>query len=330
MPMGRKRKHRPDLPARVYFNHGAYYFVDLANKWHWLGRKWDHHAMRRYADINVPPDADRRLGAILDLLLQQREQKVQAAALAARTLANNHAEAKPLKIGFGHMLPSEVTRQHIYQYLDARPRVAGNREIALLSGAFKLATRMGLCNDNPCLRIERNKEKARDREVTWDDFDAVYGIADVATQCAMDLAWMTGLREGIVLRVRLADFKDDGLHAVTNKRAKRVVFEWTDDLRRLVERARSARGKVTSVYLICNREGQPYTQSGFQSNWRRHMQKALKRELIKAPYTFHDLRSLAADESANPTELLQHDDPRTTRRVYRRRAVRVRPNVREE
>ena len=53
------------------------------------------------------------------------------------------------------------------------------------------------------------------------------------------------------------------------------------------------------------------------------MAKAVKAGVER--FTFHDLRAKAGSESDNPTELLAHDDPRTTNRVYRRKPRRVRP-----
>ena len=46
--MSRPRKIRHDLPNRVYQKHGAFYFVDKANKWHRLGKSYVE-AMKAYA-----------------------------------------------------------------------------------------------------------------------------------------------------------------------------------------------------------------------------------------------------------------------------------------
>ena len=42
-------------------------------------------------------------------------------------------------------------------------------------------------------------------------------------------------------------------------------------------------------------------------------------------FHFHDLRAVAASRSETPQELLGHDDPRTTNRVYRRGPRTVKP-----
>jgi len=39
---------------------------------------------------------------------------------------------------------------------------------------------------------------------------------------------MAGLRRGDVLRLRLSNLHDDGIHVRTSKTVKRLVFEWDD------------------------------------------------------------------------------------------------------
>ena len=60
MAMGRPRKSNKHLPARMYQKHGAFYFVDVDNKWHWLGRTLAE-AHRRYADFCPGTDAVRTM-----------------------------------------------------------------------------------------------------------------------------------------------------------------------------------------------------------------------------------------------------------------------------
>jgi integrase len=55
------------------------------------------------------------------------------------------------------------------------------------------------------------------------------------------------------------------------------------------------------------------------------MRKTLDEGVMAERFTFHDLRAKAGSEAENPTELLGHDDPRTTNRIYRRRPRVVTP-----
>jgi integrase len=90
-------------------------------------------------------------------------------------------------------------------------------------------------------------------------------------------------------------------------------------LQEVVERAKALRRRVGTVYLFATREGQPYTTTGFDSMWRRVVIKSGLDDV-----RFHDLRAKAGSDATNATELLGHDDPRTTNR-YKRAPVKVKP-----
>ncbi len=321
--MGRRRKSRFDLPTRVYFHHGYYRFVDKAGKWHKLGRQWNEHTITKYASlIGGSANIWMLRGLIHDYL-----EKVARVDKAESTYKGYLKSAKPLLKVFGHMDPNDVSPKDLYAYRRERNKsVAANREISLLSSVFQWGIELGVCETNPCRQVRRIKETPRDRAVTWQEFHAVHALAGEMMKCAMELAYMTGLREGRVLRIHRNDLKTDGLHATTGKRKSRKhVYPWTEDLRDVVERAKAVPTRLHRLYLIVNRDGQPYTGDGFRSNWHRLMQKALKEGKITETFTFHDIRSLSADEADNPTELLGHDDPRTTNRVYLRRPRTIEP-----
>ena len=319
MPMGRRRQHRRDLPERGYFRHNAYYFVARNGEWIWLARD-RAIALKKYADINASPIAG-GMAAIIE-----RHMREVTPTKAPRTQQNNAREIIPLKRVFGHMEPGEITSQDIYAYMDMRPRIAANREVALLSRIFRYAIRWGLATDNPCRQVTRNPERPRRRHIEDHEFAAVYETATPVIRCAMDIARLTGLRLGDILRLNEREhIRDEGVYIETGKTGKRLLIEWTDNLRDAIARARSLRGSVRSIYLIANQEGQSYTVSGFESLWQRIMAKAISSGKLAERFHFHDLRAFAAHRAENPSELLGHDDPRTTSRIYRRGPRRVKP-----
>jgi integrase len=319
MAMGRRRRDRLDLPARLYFRHGAYYFVAPSGEWQWLARDRSI-ALRKYADLTAHPSTGTLAGLMERYLREAVEHK------APRTIDNNRKEMRPLRAAFGHMEPHELTPQDVYAYMDTRPKVAANREVALLSAVMKKAIRWGFADVNPCRQVSRNTETPRRRHVELAEFDAVRAMAEPVIQCAMDLARHTGLRLGDILRLNEREHvRDDGLYIETGKTKKRLLFEWTPQLEAAVQRARELRGKVRSTYLIATQRGQQYTVSGFESLWQRLMVRAMKAEKLRERFRFHDLRALAASRADEPSELLGHDDPRVTNRIYRRGPRRVKP-----
>lgn len=321
--MGRKRRTRLDLPQRVYFHHGYYRYVDRSGKWHKLGRQWNQRAIEKYGALVGGGQNVWIMSGLIDAYLENIARKDKA----PRTYLNNLKEAKPLRRVFGLMDPQDVLPKDIYAYRRERGKaVASNREIALLSSIFQYALDLGVCNANPCRQVRRLKETPRDRAVSWDDYNAVHARAAPMMQCAMDLAYMTGLRQGRILRIHLNDIQADGLHASTGKlKPRKHIYPLTDELLATVEKAKGIPTKLERMYLIVTRDGTPYTSDGFRANWIRLMRKSLKDGALTEPFTFHDIRSLAADEAANPQELLGHDDPRTTNRVYRRRPRKIEP-----
>lgn len=321
--MGRRRQHRKDLPARVYFRHGAYYFVRQDDTWLRLDKDYVR-AMTRYATINQVGGLN-TMSSVMDAFTAQEIPKK-----ATRTRGEYLRQLQSLRKVFGHMRPDEIEPKDIYGYMDAREApVAANREKSLLSTIFTFAIRKGLCADNPCRLVKRNPERPRDRYVQDWEFNAVRTIAPAAVQCAMDFARRTGLRLGDILKLQLGDVKEDGLHVRTGKTGKRMIYELTPGLRDAIERARQigADKKVRSMYLIVNRSGGGYTLDGFESVWQKVMEKALDKDnkVIEERFTFHDLRAKAGSESDQAQDLLGHDDPRTTNRVYRRLPRRVKP-----
>lgn len=59
--------------------------------------------------------------------------------------------------------------------------------------------------------------------------------------------------------------------------------------------------------------------------WQRLMRKAVDTNIIKERFAFNDLHAKAASDADNPTELLGHDDSKTTNRVYHREPRKVTP-----
>lgn len=103
-----------------------------------------------------------------------------------------------------------------------------------------------------------------------------------------------------------------------------MIYEWTPDLRDIVERARKVRDKVRGMYLLVNRIGQPYSADGFRTLWGRVRDKAIKDNLIAERFTFHDIRAKAGSDSEDE-RLLGHVDAQTLRRHYQRKPFKVTP-----
>lgn len=320
--MGRRRKHHPGLPERVTLNHGAFYLIAPSGKWIHLGRDYQS-AMVRHHEL-VRPDGNVRLVTdLIDDYMASRD----FASKKPRTQRDNQTEAAKLRAVFGRQLPGDITTPDIQEYIRRRGApVRAAREISLLSTILEHGIRLGALIDNPCAHAKKPETGKRERYITDDEYLAVRQLAGPLIRCAMDLALLTGLRRGDLLRLKLSDLKEDGIHVLTGKTNKRIVIWWEDDLRQAVQAARSLKRRVTCLYLLCTRRGGMYSDAGFSAMWQRTMDKAVKAGIER--FTFHDIRAKSGSdekELAAASERLGHGSQQITKQVYRRKPALVAP-----
>lgn len=327
--MGRRRGTNKDLPQRMYEKSGSYYFVDIENKWHNLGRV-KHKAIAEYANFIGP---NRRITTMSDVI--DRYMTEVSPKKAETTYKGELRLAKTLKAGLGKIKPEQITKRTVYAYLDARRNTPtqANREFALLSHMLKKAVRWAVIDENPCIGVEKFKEKPRKRYVEDDEFQAFKKFAGEVIATYLDFKYLTGLRKKDILELRRDQLLEDGIHLTVSKNGKPIIMKWSDDLRVVVERAKrlhcSNPNTVRfSQFLFCTRKGTAYTPDGFSSNWQRQMNKALENGVIRERFTEHDIRAKAGSDSESlqaASALLTHGDSKTTERSYRRKATVIRP-----
>ncbi len=317
----KKRKYGP----RVYQKHGAYYYVTLPDrKWIRLGKE-DHEVYQALAKIKA---LDAGKGAMLEYFTRYEEEIIPEKA--PRTQKDNLSEIKNLKRAFGKMHPESIKPKHIYAYMDARgttSKTRANREKSLLSSVFSHMIRWGIVERNPCKEVKSFTEKPRDRYVEDWEYQAVLNIASPVRRAAMEIAAITGMRQGDILKLKYTDLTETGIPLTQNKTGKKQIFEWTPSLREAIKSARQQKRHADSVInIIANERGQAYTSNGFKSNWQRLMNKALETTALKKRFTFHDLRAKAgSDAEENAQKLLGHASAATTKKVYERKPAKVKP-----
>ena len=321
--MGRRRKHNKHLPSRVYISHGQYFFVDAKGKWNPLGRSLG----QMYRSLAQFYDDDAPLAQMGDLF-ERYEQQV-LPKKAEKTQAENSRSLKRLKAVFGDMVPSDVRPGDIYSYRDKRGQtteIGANRDLEVLSHVFTKAVEWSSVESNPCRDVRKFSEPKRDRYVEDSEFLAVHKFASPMMQVAMDLALLTGLRRGDLLRLTRDNLTDEGILIKTSKTGKPLLIEWSDELRSVINRAKRIKPQVRQT-LICNLQGKPYTGQGFAAIWQRLIRKAVDKKVIQERFRFHDLRAKSASDDTleAATQRLGHMDANLTERVYRRKPRRVKP-----
>ena len=309
------------LPTRVYFKHGAYYYVTLPDrKWLRLGKS----EAEMYKKLAKIADLESGKGKMSEFLVRYEQEIIPTKAES--TQQDNLREINNLKRAFGHMNPEAIKPKHIYAYMDARgktAKVAANHEKALLSHVFSYLIRWGIVEINPCREVKKFTEKPRTRYIEDWEYQAFKNYAPPMIKAAMEVAVITGLRRGDLLNLKSSDLENEK-PITTNKTGKKVIFKLTPDLQAAIQLAKSTR-TMPSIYLITNRKNQPYTGRGFGTTWRTYMKKAVVDGILPEPFLWNDLRSKAGSDHESGDRLLGHQDPKTTRRHYERKPIKVQP-----
>lgn len=292
--MGRRRKNNFNLPPRMYLKHGAYYYVSRENKWIRLSED-KSLAFAKWAEIEgeTPRESgsETPLAGSMAALIDKYMIEI-APKKAKATYTGNLMEAKNLREVFGKMLVLEVRPTHIAKYLDIRglkAPIRANREISLLSHIFSYAMRWGQIDRNPCLGVAKHSEKGRDRYITGHEFESVKKIASDLIATVMDFAYITAMRRGDILRLRLDQITDEGIWIKQSKTGSKQLYEWTDGLVDVVTRAKTLKRPIRGLYLFCTRQGQPYSDNGFKAMWNRVQMKWA--DTGGERFTFHDIRA---------------------------------------
>jgi len=288
----------------MQFKHGAYYYVQNLGKgkrkWHFLSRNKREALMRYYSEFVGRSDDIATMGALFDRYITDVASKK-----AEKTYENNLREIANLRKVFGAVNPNDVTPVMIYRYLDKRGKKAvrgANMEKSTLSGVLNFGIRCGALAQNPCRDVKSLKEAKIKRDISDEEFAAVRAMAPRMIACAMQLAYLTGLRQGDVLRLKLADITAEGLLVITKKTGAILLFEWTAELRACIEQIKALKRPIRGLNLFCSRSGTPYKPSGFKSIWQRIMINASttteKRDaVISRRFKFHDIRRKSAKDA---------------------------------
>lgn len=255
--------------------------------------------------------------------------------LAPSTQRQTIGHLKVLRAWCGHRVPTAdpLKPRDIIRFLDVdTAKQHRNKIVATLSVVFTNAIGRWCvdgCEVNPCLKVVRHESRPRDRYVTDDEFFAVRALALPSVQIAMDLALLTGQRQGDIVQLRWANVHETYIEIRQGKTGKLLGIKITPAITEVLARARARTPwLLPNIYVIRTKDGSNYTSGGFREAWQLTMEKALKLGAIKSRYTFHDLRAKSASDSASLQDAsarLGHSSQALTRRIYDRNIRMVEP-----
>lgn len=348
MPKKRKVENN-GLPRRWRHYHNAYYYrVPPGFESSWDGKKQFRlgstlpEAYKTWADRLSTLDDAKTIGDLLDRYALEVVPKKEVT-----TQAQNASAIKRLSAVMGAHALHALKPRHIYQYVDKRAaKTSAHREIEVLSHAFTMAVKWGYLDRHPFKgEVRLDGEKPRTRYV--EDWEIVKRLSIeskrkagsvLAIQAYMRLKLLTGMRRGDLLRLTMSDLKEDGIHVMLGKTegstGKRLIYEWSEQLREAVEMAKSVRPVKIAPWLFCNRRGECYLNEttgradGWDTMWRNFLTRVIEETKVREHFTEHDLRAKCASDAEtleHARALLAHADGKVTQRIYRRKPERVRP-----
>ena len=302
-----------------------------------LGADFDE-ALKRWEEIHTRAP---RIAGTLEEAFTAWERDVLPNYTSAETKRGYTKNLRWLRPAFGEAMWHEVDLPSLKGYLGKRSgKTQANREVSLLQIVWNWARTEGMTTlPWPAAGMEKsrwkNKESAREFEVTPQLFAAVYKLADQLLRDCMDLASATGMRLTDVRTVLLPP--GDVLRLKASKTGKKADFDLSlsSVLPDLMARRRAVR--ASHLMLLSTRKGLPVSAGMLRDRWDKYREKAaveaekagdndLAAEL-RAMY-LRDMRKMASDLAGSDQEaadLLQHADVNLTRKHYRSRGNKLVP-----
>jgi hypothetical protein len=348
--MGRRRRKDLHLPKRMYERRGRFYFDSpVTGKWEPLGDDLVA-ALATYGQLIGPLWAGRTLSDVF------RRYKTQVTPLPLRgrprtkeAIDNEIRTIDRFDRLFGQMHQDSLTQKHLYTYIDKRiddrkefrhlkkpAPSAARHDVRFLKKVLAKGIKWGAGTVNAVIGLEFDPDPPDARDVTPEEYQAVYNLANERMQIAMELADITGQdAQEIRLIQPKRDFTPEGILFRRGKTGNPVLVEWTPALLAVVERAQALKPDIPKDYLLRNEHGKPYTKDGFKSMWQKLVRKAVASGVLAQRFKFKHLRKKAATDVAEQrgeveaSKLLAHSDPKVTRKNYiqprGRKPVKARP-----
>lgn len=308
-------------------------------------------AIRRVLDLLGQGDDTGTIGRLWKIY--SADESPEWKALGERTRADYSVYSKELLRVFGETHASHVKATHVSRYLRVERKdapIRANREVALLGNLITLAIDRGEAELNPCRggQVKRNKERPRTLAPEGADiaglvvFASTHGGEKRVTAkgkeidptkqwrivtMAMEFAALVGSRQMEFLKLHWPMFGMDEVRLRRGKQrqgAERVERITTSpallNLRARLQEVSTDR-QVGAVFPT--RMGNPYTSSGFATQWQKLIKAALAAGAIERRFTFHDLRAYYTTQHKELTGALPdlHASPTTTAKVYERSKV---------
>ena len=212
-----------------------------------------------------------------------------------RTQSDYRKYWEKLEPVFGHMDVNKITAPMFRRYMDTKgqkSKTQANRHRSLMSKIYSWGVQRGHANTNPIAQTSRFSEKARDRYITDEEYNAIYEHACDRVKVAMEISYLCAAREGDVIKLKKMQLLDEGIKIKQGKTDKVQIKRWNTRLRQAIELSKTLKTGHASIFVIPTRTGTAYTEDGFRTMWSKAKAKARKETgLDLGNLHFHDIKA---------------------------------------
>jgi len=285
--MGRRRTTNLDLPPRLYLRGSTYYYVAADKKWHRLGQD-KARALRLWADLECLP---------LHVTVGELVRRYLADCMSGYAESSRRRYAgygRTIEDRFGALPADDLTRFGIARWRDGGKIKPSwfNGCLCLLRVAYRKGGEWGWAKTNEAEHVTFNPTTPRGRYVSDPEFRAIRDRAPRWLQIAMDLSYLTGMRESDVLGLRWSAVSDR-LYVEQVKTGARQAFEISAALRAVLEAAK--RIPIVGLFVVSTDKGRPISARRLQEAFK----KAVEAAGVDRDTRFHDIRGKAATDAAD-------------------------------
>lgn len=358
----KRNKENIGLPSRWRFKHNAYYYqVPKGLESHWDGKqtfrlgKTLPESYREWANrIELTGSAADTMQTLCDRYASEHVSK-----LAPKSQESYLPSIKRIREVYGQMPVSAFEPHHARKYFDtvknSKSLSVARSDLTVMRGMLAKAMDWGSIKAHPMtgMRFEQ-LAAAKDQVEDW-EIDAMLSIEPntrsiLVGQLYTQLKLMMGCRRGDLLRIKLSDLKQDGIHITPNKTKDSSgvsqIFEWSEDenghseLRSVTNQIKTVPPRrIGDAFLFTNNQGKGFVNevtgraNGFDTLWQRYMDAVMDRTAVTTRIKEKTLRAYVSDASdsiEDAANRLGHTTTATTEKHYRKKPRRITPLPRKD
>ena len=295
-------------------------------------------AYRVQVEAGIDPGAAIKAAESIGMTIEKLAEKFQAEYLPKKSLSTQTGYAGLIRNyilpGLGQVEVAKLTRDQVTTWHGSiNYQNAANRALACLSSMMTRAIDIYKVREtvNPCLKVERNPEEPRMRDITKAELAAIgkackdlQGTHSLFALAAVRMVILTAGRVSEVIALRRDGdvHLEEGYALIRDHKGRKASgakrMELAPAAIKLLQTLPEEAGNP--YYFPGQKKGEGFTRSGLHKTWMAVCESAKVKDLH-----LHDSRSLAASEAEeqglNPktgAAILGHKDVRTTNKHYTR------------